>query len=211
MKTVLCFGDSNTWGYDPASGARQARDVRWTGVLRQDLGGDYLVIEEGLNGRTTLWDDPISPGKNGRTYLTPCLETHAPLDMIVIMLGTNDLRRRFNLEAADIAEAAGELAYVARRSACGPDGSAPVVLLLAPPVVVELTQFAGMFAGAREKSREFSHYFTLAASWNDCAFLDTAEIIVSSPLDGIHFEAAEHHKLGRAVADAVRRLLPEPA
>ena len=70
MKTVLCYGDSNTWGYSPIDGTRYARDVRWPGVLRNELGEGYLVIEEGLNGRTTVWDDPIEGYKNGNQYLT---------------------------------------------------------------------------------------------------------------------------------------------
>jgi lysophospholipase L1-like esterase len=93
MKAILCYGDSNTWGYDPVTKGRFPRDMRWTGVLRQSLGDDYLVIEEGLNGRTTVWDDPIEGYKNGAAYLVPCLTTHRPLDLVIIMLGTNDLKR----------------------------------------------------------------------------------------------------------------------
>ena len=97
MRRILCFGDSNTWGYDPATGERFDEQTRWTGVLQAALGGDYTVIEEGLNGRTTVWDDPIEGHKNGHEYLVPCLETHRPLDLVVLMLGTNDLKRRFSL------------------------------------------------------------------------------------------------------------------
>ena len=91
MKTILCFGDSNTWGYNPENGQRFGPEERWTGILRNSLGEDYRVIEEGLNGRTTLWDDPIAGFKNGLDYLMPCLESHMPFDLITIMLGTNDL------------------------------------------------------------------------------------------------------------------------
>ncbi len=91
MKTIVCFGDSNTWGFAPISKARYDRDTRWPGVLRNALGGGYLVIEEGQNGRTTVWDDPIEANKNGATYLLPCLESHKPLDLLIIKLGTNDL------------------------------------------------------------------------------------------------------------------------
>jgi len=87
-KTIVCFGDSNTWGFDPASGERFPADVRWPGVLRAQLGGGYQVIEEGLNGRTTTVDDPLQPHRNGLTYLPPCLESHKPLDLVTIMLGT---------------------------------------------------------------------------------------------------------------------------
>src|ERR671917_870887 len=150
MRTVLCYGDSNTWGYDPATRERFPPHVRWTGVLATLLGAEYRVIEEGLNGRTTRWDDPIEPGRNGLTYLRPCIESHKPLDLMVIMLGTNDLKRRFNLVASDIAQSAAELAQLAWRFANGPDGARAKALLVAPPAVSTLTEFDQMFEGARE-------------------------------------------------------------
>jgi lysophospholipase L1-like esterase len=207
MKTVLCYGDSNTWGYDPATRARYPAPVRWTGVLAARLGAEYRVVEEGLNGRTTRWDDPIEPGRNGLTHLRPCIDSHQPLDLIVIMLGTNDLKRRFNLSASDIAQSAAELASMAWRFAQAPDGSHAEVLLVAPPAVTTLTEFDQMFEGAREKSRQFSHYFRLAAGWRHLPFFDAGSVIVSSEKDGIHFDAEEHRKLGEALADEVRRLV----
>ena len=109
MKTIVCFGDSNTWGFNPATKDRLDRDSRWTGVLRNTLGAEYIVVEEGLNGRTTVWDDPIEGYKNGKTYLIPCLETNHPFDLITIMLGMNDLKKRFSLSAFDVANGAGVL------------------------------------------------------------------------------------------------------
>jgi len=206
MKTVLCYGDSNTWGYDPATRARYPPDVRWTGVLATRLGTEFRVVEEGLNGRTTRWDDPIETGRNGLTYLRPCIESHRPLDLIVIMLGTNDLKRRFDLSASDIAQSAAELAEMASRLAQAPDGSHAKVLLVAPPAVTTLTEFDQMFDGAREKSRQFSHYYRLAAGWHHLPFFDAGAVIVSSEKDGIHFDPEEHCKLGEALADEVQRL-----
>ena len=104
MKTILCYGDSNTWGYDPSSQQRFGPEERWTGVLQKELGMEYRIIEEGLNGRTTVWDDPIEGFKNGMSYLIPCIESHKPFDLITIMLGTNDLKIRFSVSAYDIAE-----------------------------------------------------------------------------------------------------------
>lgn len=95
MRSIMCYGDSNTWGYNPATGSRFSRDGRWTGVLRQELSDGYEIIEEGLNGRTTVWNDPIEGYKNGKEQLIPCLETNKPLDMVIIMLGTNDLKVLF--------------------------------------------------------------------------------------------------------------------
>jgi lysophospholipase L1-like esterase len=207
MKTVLCYGDSNTWGYDPATRTRYPLDVRWTGVLANRLGADYRVIEEGLNGRTTRWDDPIETGRNGLTYLRPCIESHQPLDLIVIMLGTNDLKSRFGLSATDIAQSAAEPADMAWRLAHTPGGSQAKVLLVAPPAVSTLTEFDQMFNGAHEKSRQFSRFYRLVAGWRHLPFFDAGTVITSSEKDGIHFDPEEHRKLGEALADEVRRLV----
>jgi lysophospholipase L1-like esterase len=207
MKTIVCFGDSNTWGADPANPGRFDRDTRWPGVLRNTLGADYHIVEEGLNGRTTVWDDPIEGYKNGRAYLIPCLETNRPFDLITIMLGTNDLKKRFSLSAHDIALGAGVLVNEVMRSSVGRDGKAPHVLLIAPPPVARLTYFAEMFEGAEAKSRKLGEHYARVAIEQGCAFLDAGSVIVSSDLDGIHFEAGEHRKLGLAVADKVRALV----
>ena len=209
MKTIVCYGDSNTWGSDPVTRGRFAHDVRWTGVLQAELGDGYRIIEEGLGGRTTIVDDPISPFRNGRDYLVPCLESHRPFDLLTIMLGTNDLKQRLNRSASDIAESAALLAAMARRLEVGPDGGPPLVLLMAPPVVTKLTALAEMFTGAVEKSRRFAEHYRQYASWQPgVTFFDAGAIVTSSDLDGIHFEAEEHGKLGRAVAVAIRELLP---
>ena len=207
MKTILCYGDSNTRGYIPGSGERYPRDVRWAGVLRDELGDRYEVIEEGLNGRTTVWNDPIEGYKNGKTYLIPCLETHQPLDLVIMMLGTNELKKRFSLSTYDIAEGVRVLVNIVQKSEAGPDGAPPKLLLMAPPPVAKLTEFVEMFEGAEVKSRRFSEHYRRIAEEQGCEFFDTSEVIVSSDIDGIHFEAGEHQKLGKAVADLVRKIL----
>ena len=207
MKRILCYGDSNTWGYDPLTMDRFDANTRWTRVLGKALGGAYEVIEEGLNGRTTVWDDPIEGFKSGKDYLIPCLNSHRPLDLVIILLGTNDLKTRFGLSAYDIAEAARLLVGMVQASQTGIGGRAPQVLLLAPPPTATLSEYAEMFEGAGEKSLKFAPYFARIAQEMGCAFLDTGTVIVSSPLDGIHFEAGEHRKLGQAVALKVKELM----
>lgn len=210
MKTILCYGDSNTWGYNPATGERFSRDERWPGVLRQELGEGYEIIEEGLCGRTTVWDDPIEGYKSGKEYLIPCLETHKPLDLVVIMLGTNDLKRRFSLSALDIANGAGVLVDIVQKSSAGPDEETPEVLLMAPPPIARLagTEFEEMFEeGTEARSRKFSEQYRRVAEEYGCEFLDTSKVLVSGEVDAIHFEASEHQKLGQAVAAAVKKIL----
>ena len=209
MKSILCFGDSNTWGYNARMKERYSRNERWTGVLRQELGDGYEIIEEGLNGRTTVWEDPIEGHKSGKEYLIPCLESHQPIDLVTIMLGTNDLKKRFSLflSAFDIANSAGVLADIALRSGSGPAGGAPKVLLMAPPRVGKMTEFAEMFEDAEVKSRKFSQHYRQIANDHGCDFLDTSQIVTSSDIDGIHLELSEHQKLGKAVAALVKKIL----
>ncbi len=207
MRTVLCYGDSNTWGYEPATGDRFPEDVRWPGVLATKLGNGFRVIEEALNGRTTVRDDPVEEHKNGKDYLRPCLESHAPLDLVIVALGVNDLKARFFASASDAADGAGLLASIAQRSGPGPDGGSPAVLLVAPPLVAHLSELAQMFAGAEEKSKGFSRQYRRVAQKHGCMLLDAGEVVRASDRDGIHLEAAEHRKLGEAAAAAVKEIL----
>ena len=207
MKTILCYGDSNTWGANPATKGRYPREGAWPAVLRATLGSGYWVIDEGLPGRTTVWDDPIEGYKNGKDYLIPCLNSHNPIDLVIILLGTNDLKKRFSVSAYDIANSAGVLVDIVQKSEAGIDGEPPQVLLLAPPKLAPLNEYRWMFEGGEEKSVHFAGEFSRVAKLKDCHFLDTGTVIASSPLDGIHFELEDHAKLGRTVAARVRSIL----
>jgi lysophospholipase L1-like esterase len=211
MKSILCYGDSNTWGCIPLAGpdpaSRFPPATRWPGVLRSELGDGYWIVEAGLNGRTTVWDDPLEPHRNGRKLLLPTLLTHQPLDLVIIMLGTNDLKRRLNASAAEIAEGAGMLADIVASSGCGPSGGAPQTLLVCPPSIAEVDQLDDEFEGGEEKSRQLAGHFAAIAEARSCAFLDAGSVISSSDVDGIHLEEPEHERLGLAVAEQVRLLL----
>jgi lysophospholipase L1-like esterase len=207
MYEILCFGDSNTWGYSPESGGRFPRDSRWTGVLQHTLGSGYRVIEEGQCGRTTAWDDPVEGGtRNGRAYLAPCLESHAPLDLVILMLGTNDTKKRFSLTAYDIGQCMASLVDLVKTSRSGHDGGAPKLVLVAPPPLSKMTAFADMFEDGAEKSKKLGGIYRDISAGRGCAFLDAGKIISTSPLDGVHFEEAEHGKLGQALARMVKQL-----
>jgi lysophospholipase L1-like esterase len=208
---IMCFGDSNTWGYDPATGGRFPGDVRWTGVLQAELGPAFRVIEEGLNGRTTVWEDPVEGDKMGRRHLVPCLESQAPLDLVVLMLGTNDLKMRCAAPASDIAAGVGVLLDIIARSTAGRAGAAPRVLLLAPPPLVKLTAYAEMLEGGTEKSLLLGKLYAELARAKGCAFLDAGKIVRASDLDGVHLERAEHRALGAAIAREAARILEERA
>ena len=207
MKRVICYGDSNTWGADPANPGRFDADVRWTGVLAQALGDDYQIIEEGLNGRTTIIDDPVEPHRNGLTYLVPCIDSHHPFDLIIIMLGTNDLKFRHHRRPADIAQSVALLANTVQDTRFGPEGASPNVLIVCPPPIAKLGALAGIFEGALGKSLELPPYYEWAARWTGSAFLNAGDFIRSSDDDGVHFDRADHSKLGQAIAVKVRELL----
>jgi lysophospholipase L1-like esterase len=209
---VLCYGDSNTWGCIPLTGpgspARFPPDERWPGVLARELGRGYEVVADGLNGRTTVWNDPLEPHRSGRDFLLPALLSHHPLDLVILVLGTNDLKKRFGVTAGAVAEGAGELVDIVRASGCGPDGGPPQVLLVCPPPLGRLDQFADEFEGATAKSRELAGRFAAVAQARSCAFLDAGAHVAASDADGIHLDREAHAVLGRTVATVVRALVP---
>lgn len=209
-RTVLCFGDSNTWGCPPGgdSGRRFARDVRWPGVLQRLLGDDYYVIEEGLNGRTATLEHPWVEGRSGRPYLLPCCRTHAPLDLVIIYLGTNDLADHYQLSAAEIAESCASLVRIVRYAECGRDGSAPPVLLVCPPPIAATGPEADEYETAAVKSRTLGRRFAEAADGVGAELLDLDGVLRYSEEDPIHLDAEAHSALATAVEPLVRRLAP---
>jgi lysophospholipase L1-like esterase len=197
-RTVLCFGDSNTYGSIPGeAGGRYGPDIRWPCVLARELGGGWNVVEEGLPGRTTVFDDPISAHRRGADYLPPCLASHAPLDLVVIFLGTNDLKARLAVGADDIAAGVSVLAQAALASGSGSGGTSPRVLLLGLPGLG--AGLSSEFAGAEEKAAELPGYLAEQASLLGVDLLELAEVTYSA-LDGIHLDAAGHAALGEIVA-----------
>ncbi len=207
MAVIVAFGDSNTWGYDPKRATRFEPNVRWTGVMARELGPAHSVIEEGLNGRTTVFDDPIEPDRRGADYLPPCLRSHAPLDLLIVALGCNDMKMRFSASPGDIANGAERLIRLARAEAVGPGGAPPAILLVAPPPIARLTEFAEMFEGARQKSLLLAKRYRDVAERLNVGFLDAGAFVACSDNDGIHFEADAHAVLGRAMAEAARLIL----
>ena len=211
MPVIVAFGDSNTWGFDPATGGRFRREQRWPTVMQRELGPEYEVIAEGLRGRTTVHDDPIEPYRSGADALPPCLMSHAPVDLVILALGCNDLKKRFSLSAFDIAEGAARLIFLARAYGEGPSGGPPIILLVAPPPLAKLTSYAEMFEGGAEESGLIGARYREIARQEGVAFLDAGAVIRCSDLDGIHYEAGQHALLGRAAAEAVRQALAAKA
>ena len=211
-RVVLLFGDSNTHGSAPmatlSGGGRFGPEVRWPGHLARALGPRVQLIEEGHPGRTTVHDDPIEGAhRNGARVLPALLESHAPLDLVVIMLGTNDFKARFSVTALDVALSVEKLALMVRAAQAGPQGGAPALMLVAPPPVVEVGCLAGIFEGAALKSPGLAAHLADVAGRQGAAFLDAGARIAVSPLDGVHFGPEAHAVLGAAMARAMAPLL----
>lgn len=210
-KRIVCFGDSNTWGYNAATKGRFGEDVRWTGVMQAALGEGYTVIEEGQNGRTTVWDDPIEQHKNGFSYLMPMMESHKPFDLIIIMLGANDLKCRFSVTARDIAKSAALLTQTAMRSDCGPGGGAPQALLVTPIPIgdgIMSTWFGEMFeADCVSRSHGFGRWFAQFAQEIGCHSLNAADFAQADPTDCLHISPKGHRALGLGMAAKAKDIL----
>lgn len=214
-KRILCFGDSLTWGWIPTADGmptqRYDRDQRWTGVLADQLGSDHEVIEEGLSARTTNLDDPTDPRLNGAGYLPSCLASHLPLDLVIIMLGTNDTKAYFRREPIDIGVGMSVLLTQVLTSAggVGTGYPAPQVLVMAPPPLAPMPHpwFQLIFEGGEQKSAELAKVYGALASFAKVPFFDAGSVISTDGVDGIHFTQANNHDLGVALAEQVRALL----
>jgi len=208
--TVVCFGDSLTWGFNPADKSRYGHDIRWTRLLQKELGDAYYVVEEGVNGRTTVFEDPVRGDKNGLQHLASVRKTHMPIDILIIMLGSNDLQDRFALSADAIGLAMGRILYAATQATDDVEGRAPKVLLMAPPPLGDFTgkEYAGVYSNAHggvQSRRLAGVYETLAQDYG-VAFFDAGTVVSASPIDAIHFEAEPQADLAKAVAAKVRKL-----
>jgi lysophospholipase L1-like esterase len=213
VTAILCYGDSNTWGYQASTAERLGRWERWPGVLQHELGDDVHVIEEGQNGRTTVFDVPFEADRNGLTHLPVSLQTHHPLDLVVIDLGTNDLFLP-GVNAYHAARGAIKLAEVVLASDAGRANGAPFVLVVVPPPFAPLGQWdQAASPGAEAESQRLSRAFVDAAAavkeedGITVPMLDLRDHVTSSPIDGIHFEADGHRSIGNAVAATLREML----
>lgn len=213
-RRIVCFGDSNTWGYNPESGSRYSDDIRWTKLLEKKLGGDYRIIEEGQNGRTIANPDPWEWGtKCGMDQILPILESHMPMEALVIMLGSNDLKSKFGLPAPDIAgslqnmlkSVRGHLRYYLNN----PDLK---ILIIAPPALGDnfaSSPFAEFFDADSvvQKSKDISKWFELVAGQFGCEFLDATSQVTAGDVDSLHLSPEGHAKLAELVYQKINSML----
>lgn len=210
MRSVLCFGDSNTHGQVPGGTPleRYGVKIRWPGVMAEQLGPNWNVIEEGLSGRTTVYEDPIEgKHKSGRLYLRPCVQSHAVLDLIIIMLGTNDLKIRFNQTAPEVAMGIGCLIHDIKELAPGPHGNVPEIMVVSPPPMLDnIKEWETVFKGGQAKSHELALEFEKIADSLEVHFFDAGSVIHCHPADGFHIDDNAHNILGKALAAEVEAI-----
>lgn len=210
MKNILCYGDSNTFGTDPIHGGRHPYSERWTGVLQRLLGSEYRVIEEGCGGRTTVFEDEISYGRNGVKYLQPCIASHNPLDLIIVMLGTNDLKQRYQVTAWDVGKAMERLIDEIQHCPFEPVYPRPEILIVSPVLIKEgiSKSIYGCFTEeAAALSHCFAEQYENASRLKGCHFFDGARVAEASEEDRLHMTAENHEKLAKALEAEVRRIL----
>lgn len=209
-KTILCYGDSNTYGQKPDKLHRYPADVRWTGCLQQQLGDDFYLVEEGLGSRTTDLDYDKKPGRNGKTYLAPCLQSHNPLDVVVIMLGTNDLKMEYSRNASQIAEALAGLVGDVQRHARNIDGKSPNIILASPTLIDDNAPYFTKFyhdyynADSVEESHKLANAIEDVAKRYDCAYINAAASAKAGE-DGIHWDEKSGVNFAVAIAKVVRQ------
>lgn len=199
MVTVLCFGDSNTWGFVPNENRRYKSSERWPGLIRQYLPEEWHIAEEGQPGRTCLYDDSSCGFSSGLPALKAALKQHSP-QVVIIMLGTNDLKASFDLSAEDISYSVAKLVEEIKSAGV----EAWNILLVAPPPIHEQGSFARLFfSGKEESSKQLAYYYQQRAKELGCAFFDAGDVAFACPGEGIHWPAEAHAQMAKAVANKV--------
>lgn len=215
---VLCYGDSNTWGFigkwvdSDELPARYSLENRWPGVLQKELGESFHVIEEGLSGRTTIYS-PEEEWKNGEYYLKPCLYSHYPLDLVIIMLGSNDLSVKKDMIVENLSNGISRLVEIVQECIGISRSDAPVPILLLAPIEIRpsapegRTQVYRKFRGdiGRGLSLMFPEIYKKVAEEKGCYFLNASDYAKPGPADGIHFDVDSHIRLGKAVAEYINK------
>ena len=212
MQHILVYSDSLSWGIIPTTRKRLAFEQRWPGVMEIALDGGgrkVRVVEDCLNGRRTVWDDPFKPGRNGLVGLAQRVEIYSPLELIVLMLGTNDFQSMHDYNAWHSSQGIGALVSAVRNAPIEPGMPVPAVLVVAPPPIrVPKGPIAPKFEGGDKKCVGLAAAYQQICIEMNCHFFDAGSVTTSSNVDGIHLDAEQHAVLGRALSEVVATLLP---
>lgn len=210
MRNILCYGDSNTWGYNSCTGTRFELGKRWTGTLAQGLPDDIRVIEEGLCGRTTMYELPLEYGRNGWTYFPVALASAEPFDLLVLMLGTNDRRKGLRISPQESTLGMEKYIQFARAIELWGGKTKPKILIMSPPEidkkVLDTPDAFYYDETSVADSKALKHWYKELAARYDCAFLDAAAYSRVGE-DGVHLNEKGHENLGKVLAKKVMQLL----
>lgn len=202
-KRIVCFGDSNTWGFDSSTQSRFSEEIRWPKLLQKMLKDNFEVIEEGLPGRSSTSEDPLFEGLNGFNYLHPCLMSHAPVELVIIMLGTNDTKQRFNLTSYNIAQAITRLAHKAENTLAGVNNTKAKVLVVIPPPIkpgyINSDIGPSMGVGCDLKSKDLSKNLRGLLKLQGTDFLDSQDYVEMNNIDFMHLDQKNHKKLAELI------------
>lgn len=210
MKTILAFGDSLTWGFVAGTFERHPFEMRWPSALDAGLGAETRVIAEGHNGRTTVFDDPTTfDDRNGAKALPMLLSTHQPLDLVIIMLGTNDIKYANRCRAFDAAMGMTRLVEIVQKFSFLPSYKTPEILIMSPPALVPTTDewFNDLWGHAIEESKLFASHYARVAKETGVHFFDAGSVAKADPTDGGHLDAANTKAIGTALVPVVKGIL----
>lgn len=211
MKQILVYGDSLTWGIVPGTRQRLPAAERWPIILEAGLirdGHAVRIVEDCLNGRRTVWDDPFKAGRNGLVGIEQRIEVNSPLALVIVMLGTNDFQSVHQHNAFHSSQGIASIVRAIRRAPIEPEMPVPPVLVIAPPRSrAPAGTMIDKFAGAPDKSAGLSEAFRVVAAELECPFFDADAVISTSRVDGVHLDAGEHAKLGQHLVPVVAALL----
>ena len=201
MKNILCFGDSNTWGYDPATQTRFDNKTRWTGVLQKEIGDKFNIIEQGLNGRTTKIDETLEHNfgyarkfRSSTDILPIIYESHSPLDLLVIMLGTNDLKTNFNRSPKVIADDMKDICKLVLNNVYY--SGHPIVLISPTHINESSNNLMDSFIGTKDYSMSLAPLYKKIAETLGLFYLDASKVILTNQIDGLHWDKYQHNQFG---------------
>ena len=207
MKHILIYSDSLTWGIIPNTRKRLPFEDRWAGIFEKELNKESIavrVIENCLNGRRTAWGDPFKEGRNGSQGLAQVIEMHSPLELVILMLGTNDFQCTHNNSAWLSAQGTLKLINIIRSSPIEPEMPIPKTMIVAPPKIIKPKGYiANKFKGSEGRYGELNNELKIVANENSTDFFDSNTVITASKIDGIHLDKEQHKILGQALAKHV--------
>jgi lysophospholipase L1-like esterase len=212
VKQILVYSDSLTWGIVPGTRDRLPFEQRWPGVMEDALNASerkVRVIENCLNGRRTVWNDPFKPGRNGREALAQCIEMNSPLSLVILMLGTNDFQCCHpHNDAWAASQGILALVHEVRQAPIEPGMPVPPILVVCPPATqIPKGAIAPKFRGAQTRSAGLVDAYSVVCSENACSFFDAGTVTSTSVVDGVHLDCDQHRTLGLALAPVVEGMM----